>query len=141
MRRSLLVITLIAFTLQATGCGTIIYPERRGQAAGKIDPQVAILDGLGLVLFIIPGVIAFAVDFATGAIYLPGGKRAQVPKAQGPGESVRVVLADPEQMGTEEIQRIVAAETGQAVSLEADTTQRESLTDRRELFAALQLPR
>lgn len=32
---------------------------------------MAALDGLGLVLFFVPGVIAFAVDFYTGAIYLP----------------------------------------------------------------------
>jgi len=131
MRRSLLLITLCAFTLQTIGCGTIIYPERRGQPAGKIDTQVAILDGLGLVLFIIPGVIAFAVDFATGAIYLPGGKKAQVP-----ADSTRVVLADPAQLAPGEIERIVAAETGQAVALDAATTTREPLA-RRELFAAL----
>jgi hypothetical protein len=29
------------------------------------------LDGLGLLLFFVPGVVAFAVDFYTGAIYLP----------------------------------------------------------------------
>lgn len=45
----------------------------KGQSAGKIDPGVAVLDGLGLLLFLIPGVIAFAVDFNNGTIYLPGG--------------------------------------------------------------------
>lgn len=43
---------------------------------GRIDVGVAVLDGLGLLLFIIPGVIAFAVDFATGTIYVPGGRHA-----------------------------------------------------------------
>ncbi len=56
--------------LQLTSCGYIMYPERRGQRGGKIDAGVAVLDGIGLLLFIIPGVIAFAVDFASGAIYL-----------------------------------------------------------------------
>ncbi len=32
---------------------------------------LVVLDGLGLLLFVIPGVAAFAVDFSTGAIYLP----------------------------------------------------------------------
>lgn len=54
-----------------TGCGTIIYPERRGQPSGPIDWKVVALDGIFLLLFVIPGVIAFGVDFATGAIYLP----------------------------------------------------------------------
>src|SRR5215213_6572341 len=53
------------------GCGTILYPERRYQPHGDIDLKVVALDTLGLLLFFIPGVIAFAVDFTTGAIYLP----------------------------------------------------------------------
>jgi len=64
-----------ALISQTVGCGTIMYPERRGQKAGKIDVAVAVLDAVGLLFFIIPGVIAFAVDFNSGAIYLPkGGK-------------------------------------------------------------------
>ena len=54
-----------------TGCGTILYPERRGQPSGTIDWKVVALDGIFLLLFVIPGVIAFGVDFTTGAIYLP----------------------------------------------------------------------
>lgn len=54
------------------GCGTLLYPERQGQDKGdKLDPAVLILDGIGLFFFIIPGLVAFAVDFNTGAIYLP----------------------------------------------------------------------
>jgi hypothetical protein len=53
------------------GCGTILYPERRYQPHGDVDLKVVALDTLGLLLFFIPGVIAFAVDFTTGAIYLP----------------------------------------------------------------------
>jgi hypothetical protein len=55
-----------------TGCGMILHPERRNQPpGGGLDWSVAALDTLGLLLFFIPGVIAFAVDFSTGAIYLP----------------------------------------------------------------------
>jgi hypothetical protein len=36
-----------------------MYPERRGQKpVGLIDPAIAVLDALGLRLFIVPGVIA-----------------------------------------------------------------------------------
>jgi hypothetical protein len=56
------------------GCGTIMYPERRhAPRSHQLDWKVAALDGLGLLLFFIPGVIAFVVDFYTGAIYLPAG--------------------------------------------------------------------
>jgi hypothetical protein len=49
-----------------------MHSERCGRPhGGRIDWKVAALDGLGLILFFIPGVIAFVVDFSTGAIYLP----------------------------------------------------------------------
>jgi hypothetical protein len=55
-----------------TSCGAIIHPERVGQPrTGRLDPGIILLDGLGLLLFLVPGLIAFIVDFATGAIYLP----------------------------------------------------------------------
>ena len=56
-------------------CGTIIYPGRVNQKEhGGLDPAIVILDGIGLFFFIIPGLIAFAVDFGTDAIYYPAGK-------------------------------------------------------------------
>ncbi|POA17312.1 polyribonucleotide nucleotidyltransferase [Pseudomonas sp. FW300-N1A1] len=70
---------LIATLLtQITACGSILYPDRRGQIEGKIDPAIAALDAVGLLFYIVPGLIAFAVDFATGAIYFEPGKTAQV---------------------------------------------------------------
>lgn len=70
------------------GCGTLIYPERRGQRSGRIDPSIAILDGIGVLLFIVPGLVAFAVDFGTGAIYLPGGRRAEVERIPFEGDDL-----------------------------------------------------
>ena len=64
-----------ASALLMSSCGTIIYPDRANQEKrGNIDPVIAILDGVGCLLFLIPGLIAFAVDFHTGAIYFPAGK-------------------------------------------------------------------
>jgi len=73
-RRRLLAWSLFACGLP--GCGTILYPERKGQPAGPIDWKIVALDGIGLLFFFVPGVIAFAVDFVTGAIYLPAGECA-----------------------------------------------------------------
>jgi hypothetical protein len=68
--------SLLAAVLGALlGCGTILYPERRGQQAGQLDAGIVVLDALGLLVFFVPGVVAFAVDFATGAIYLPRGRK------------------------------------------------------------------
>ena len=53
----------------------ILYPERRGQTAGHVDTGGAVIDGLWCLVFIIPGDIAFIVDFGNGAICEPGGRR------------------------------------------------------------------
>ena len=68
----------LSLLTQLAACGTIFYPDRRGQIDGRIDPAIVIMDAIGLLFYIIPGLLAFAVDFITGAIYLPGGKHAQV---------------------------------------------------------------
>jgi hypothetical protein len=70
-----------------SGCGTLFHAERNGQPhSNNIDWKIAALDGLGLLLFFVPGVIAFVVDFSTGAIYLPAeqsqtgyGRNAHIP--------------------------------------------------------------
>lgn len=85
-RRFLLATSAMALASSVSSCGTIIYPERKGQIDGRIDPSIAILDGLGLLLFLIPGVIAFAVDFSNGTIYLPG---TQTSKAEDEIKSVK----------------------------------------------------
>jgi len=54
----------------------LLHPERKGQTGGRIDPGFVILDGVRLLFFFIPAVIAFAVDFNYGTIYLPGGRTA-----------------------------------------------------------------
>src|SRR4029077_13755883 len=61
----------IFLALQVVSCGTLLYPERRGQPVGPLDAGVVALDAVGLLLFFVPGIVAFAVDFATGTIYLP----------------------------------------------------------------------
>ncbi len=103
----------LAFFLAS--CGTILYPERRGQPAGRLDIGVVALDGIGLLLFLVPGVIAFAVDFATGAIYLPPGYAAVAPPTATDLCQVRV---DPAQLTPRRLEGIVREQTGKAVSLQ-----------------------
>jgi hypothetical protein len=72
-----LVIALLAFTqLTQAGCGTLLHPERSGNTGGRIDPAIAILNGIGVLFYVIPGLIAFAVDFSNGTIYLPNSGSA-----------------------------------------------------------------
>lgn len=82
MRLKALASILLSTTLvtQLAACGTVFYPERRGQISGEIDPGVAILNGIGLLFYVIPGLVAFAVDFATGAIYFPDARYSLAPE-------------------------------------------------------------
>lgn len=66
-------LALIAATLNTAACGYLIYPERQGLRGDRVDGTVVALDAIGLLFFVLPGVIAFAVDFSTGCIYLPKG--------------------------------------------------------------------
>lgn len=78
VRRWIAVVVVTSLAASLAGCGTLFYPERKGQLQGRIDPGVAIADGLGLLLFIVPGVIAYAVDFSNNTIYLPGTHEVSV---------------------------------------------------------------
>jgi hypothetical protein len=116
-RRDLLLAGLVSGLSCTAGCGTLLYPERRGQPAGRLDWGVVLLDGLGLLLFFVPGVIAFAVDFATGAIYLPQGQGQAVLGANGRGD-LRTISVPTDRLSHAEIARTVSLHTGQNVTLE-----------------------
>ena len=80
--KSRVIVGVVAATLlaQLTACGSIFYPDRRGQIEGKIDPVIAGANAIGILFYVIPGLIAFAIDFATGAIYLPEGRYSVAPE-------------------------------------------------------------
>jgi len=73
-------LALLVAVMNLTACGFFLYPERRGQTGGRLDPAVFLLDAAGLLIGIIPGVVAFAVDISTGAIYLPKGDKSVIDK-------------------------------------------------------------
>ena len=109
----------------AGGCGTIIHPERRGQPTGRLDPAVVLLDGLGLLLFFIPGIIAFAVDFSTGAIYLP-------PDCIGDarhGQSLKKVDLARDELTRSNVEKVVSQHAGREVRLEKGAYHTAPLTD------------
>jgi hypothetical protein len=99
------------------GCGMILHPERRGQPpGGGLDWSIVALDGIGLLLFFIPGVIAFAVDFATGAIYLPPPRYGAV---EMPAEDARLVEVHvpPRELTPQRLERVASSHTGREVRL------------------------
>jgi len=74
------ILLTISLTTQLAACGTLFYPERRGQISGEIDPEIAVLNGIGLLFYLLPGLLAFAIDFTTGAIYLPDNRYSIAPE-------------------------------------------------------------
>ena len=48
-----------------------------------LDPSIVVLDGLGLLIFLVPGIAAIIVDFSTGAIYLPEPRFSPYPPPPG----------------------------------------------------------
>lgn len=114
---------------QLTGCGTIMYPERKGQKGGRIDVGIAVLDGIGLLLFIIPGVIAYAADFSNGTIYLPGTDRSSLDL-----KKMKQVKFDPKHSSFASIEEIVKKETGYDVKLYQDYVQVSELDSTDEMM-------
>lgn len=124
-RRPLLIAVL---SLQLASCGYLIFPERTGQSPGRIDWSVVGLDAVGLLFGIVPGVIAFAVDFGTGCIYLPAAPYAAVdadagangsdqwmPMSASPGVPVSwEMVAVVDEVRPDAVAKAVAARIGRA---------------------------
>lgn len=72
--RKCITLCLLLFALNTASCGYLLHPKRVGQTQGNIDPAILVLDAAGLLIGILPGVVAFAVDITTGAIYLSPGE-------------------------------------------------------------------
>ena len=100
----------------SVGCGTIMHPERRGQPAGPLDWRIVGLDALGLLFFFVPGVIAFAVDFNNGTIYLPPNGYSATGREKGNAKlsSISVPL---DRLSYREIGLVVSKHSGSDVRL------------------------
>lgn len=108
----------LVLCLQLASCGFLLYPERRGQTHGRIDPAIAVLDGVGLLLFLVPGIIAFAVDFATGTIYMPGSRKASITPSNR--DDMVMIHFNPGEMNPQKIEEIVYDHTGYPVKFDQD---------------------
>jgi hypothetical protein len=118
LTKTLNVLVCSVLIVQLTGCGTMMYPERRGQKGGRIDTGVAVMDGLCLLLFIIPGIIAFFVDFSNGTIYLPHTSMGSLDI-----KNIRQVKFDPKHYTDATIEKIIKEETGIQVKLDQANVQ------------------
>lgn len=115
-RQVLAGLSVASLSLLHSGCGMFLYPERRGQPAGRIDWKVVTLDAIGLLLFFVPGLIAFAVDFSTGAIYLPPNHYGQNSPSQPPLKQIEKLK--PEELTQKKIEQTLEHHTGKIILLE-----------------------
>ncbi len=126
--RTISVILFPAMVLPMVSCGTLLYPERRHSniqvdpSGLRIDPAVAVLDAVGLVFFVIPGIIAFAVDFGTGAIYYPKGTAQGTAKTQGQQKRL-VVHLNPGEMDKATLERVMSGVSGIPLSFDDERMQ------------------
>lgn len=105
----------LAFALltQLSACGTLFFPDRRGQIEGRIDPVVAGLNAIGILFYVIPGLIAFGIDFATGAIYLPEGEGYSVAP-----QTLQDAIGADGQVDPSKLKAIIERETGRSLPLD-----------------------
>ena len=97
---------------QLSACGTIFYPDRRGQIEGKVDPVIVALDAIGILFYVIPGLIALGVDFAPGAIYLPGGQAYSVAP-----ETLKGTIGENGEVDRAKLKALIERETGHSMPL------------------------
>lgn len=117
-RRHVAGLLLAAVALQSVSCGTIIHPERVGRPhRNQVDPSIALLDALGLLFFFVPGIIAFVVDFSTGAIFLPAYECGKAEGHKREGDFV-VVQLDPKDLTRGRIEKAIREATGKRVELD-----------------------
>ncbi|MCE8019984.1 hypothetical protein HOP51_07635 [Halomonas sp. MCCC 1A11036] len=129
IRRVLTGLVLGVSITALVGCGTVFHPERKGQMSGRIDPVVAIANGVGLLFFIVPGVIAYAVDFSNGTIYLPGTHDSA---------SVDTLKMD-EDMDVPTLERLLSEKTGKTVSLDNELVRVEEVESLDEALALVRM--
>jgi len=119
MRNFIFALFIAGLLVETTACGTIFRPERKGQKDGKVDLQIALLDGIGLLFFLVPGVIAYAVDFSNGTIYLPPGQTSEF-KGKVDTANMEPVYVGKENLSEDNIRRVIYARTGKDIGANAN---------------------
>ena len=121
MRAKKFIASIAAATLlsQTVSCGYLLYPERQNQGdTGKLDPVVVALDAIGLLFWLVPGLVAFVIDYNNDTIYLPNG----IVSNQGDGSTIHLAK---EEMTKEGIEKAIATHTGKTIDLDDTRAQKQ----------------
>ena len=70
MRRFFLIAAMLSLLFSVTGCGTLFFSHRMGKKLSKtIDNRVFYTDCFLCLFGVVPGVVAFVLDYENGTIY------------------------------------------------------------------------
>lgn len=70
MYKKFLLIVITTLFFFTNSCGTILKPERINKKhSDNLDTPIVILDAIGLLFFVIPGVVSFMIDYSNGTLY------------------------------------------------------------------------
>lgn len=125
-----------AVAAPSISCGTLLHPERQGLRSGRLDPAIVVLDAVGLLFFFVPGIIAFAVDFATGAIYLPPDEFGYIPQGGVAPQQLRRVDTGNSALDRRQVEAVVLQQTGRTIDLDAADVRVSNLESIDEFSAA-----
>ena len=123
--RSAVALALSLNLVAVSGCGYIIYPQRQGQTGSRIDPVVAAMDAGLLLFYIVPGLVAFAVDFTNGTIYIPPDGESALDEHLGAEDTEQLLddgwlaLSLEGELNSENVSRTLSKKLGTDVSAAA----------------------
>ena len=93
---------VMAFT--QTRCGILFHPERSGNEGGRLAVFSVLLDCCWLFVGVVPGVVALAIDFASGGAWFSTSELVMVP-----GERVALRIPGPAPAACDVSLRVVDA--------------------------------
>ena len=112
-------LVVLGLVVQLCACGerscTPSAGGRPGAGGDRLDPGVVVLEALGLLFLVIPGVIALAVDFSNGTIYLPGTASSDDAGAEQDFVAIRL---DKKDASAREVEAALRAYLGKNVDLD-----------------------
>ncbi|MEQ9021752.1 MAG: hypothetical protein RLN82_03220 [Pseudomonadales bacterium] len=123
--RSVIALALSLNLVAVSGCGYLLYPERHGQTGSRIDPVVAAMDAGLLLFYLIPGIVAFAVDFSNGTIYIPPDGESAIDGHLGAEDNIQLLqdgwseVPVEGEMNSESVAQALSQELDAEISAEA----------------------
>lgn len=115
-RRQFFLAASAGICVTTSGCGTLLYPERVGQRRGdfdNIDWTVVGMNTIGLVLFVVPGLIAFAIDFHNGSLFYPSGHYGQLQPSE-----LKVKSFPTDNVSVAMVEEVISKEVGKPIRLQ-----------------------